>query len=103
DLLLASPDPWCQDGLRMRPVPESSLMSPMDPADALPAITDACRLMASGALSPGELLDRCIGSIEATEPRIRAWVTLDLDGAREHVRRLGGRPPDDAPLWGIPV
>ncbi|HEY8199899.1 MAG TPA: amidase [Actinomycetota bacterium] len=71
--------------------------------EEVPALTEICRLMASGALSPAELLDCCIGSLEATEERIRAWVTLDVDRAHDQARQLGSRPPDDAPLWGIPV
>lgn len=68
-----------------------------------PDLAGARRLLASGALSPTELLDRCIAGIEATEPRVRAWITIDVDGARDQARRLGSHPPDDAPLWGIPV
>jgi aspartyl-tRNA(Asn)/glutamyl-tRNA(Gln) amidotransferase subunit A len=71
--------------------------------EGLPTLRHARRLLASGALSPAELLDRCTGGIEATEPEVRAWITLDLEGAREQARRLGDRPPGDAPLWGIPL
>jgi aspartyl-tRNA(Asn)/glutamyl-tRNA(Gln) amidotransferase subunit A len=66
-------------------------------------LAEARRALASGAVSPAELLDACTARIEATEPRIRAWVTLDLDGANDQVRRLDAGARDDAPLWGIPV
>jgi aspartyl-tRNA(Asn)/glutamyl-tRNA(Gln) amidotransferase subunit A len=59
-----------------------------------------------GRLSPVELLDSCLARIDELEPRVRAWVFVDRDGARAEAERLhgelrGGQPR--GPLHGIPV
>lgn len=43
----------------------------------------ARRRFLEGADTPAAYLDRCLRRIEECEPRIRAWVTLDLAQARE--------------------
>ena len=58
-----------------------------------------------GSDSPRALLERCIDAIETREPAIRAFVTLDLEGARraadESTRRYrAGRPL--SPVDGCP-
>lgn len=59
-----------------------------------------------GRLSPVELVDALLARIEALEPDIRAWETVDAEGARAvaHARERelrGGDPP--GPLHGVPV
>jgi aspartyl-tRNA(Asn)/glutamyl-tRNA(Gln) amidotransferase subunit A len=67
------------------------------------SLAEARSALASGALSPAELLDGCAARIDATESVVRAWITLDLEGAHDQVRRLDPAGRTEAPLWGIPV
>ncbi|HVX14652.1 MAG TPA: amidase [Pirellulales bacterium] len=60
----------------------------------------------AGRLSPLELVERCLGRIERFESRVKAWVLVDTDGAREAARCAGeelaaGR--DRGVLHGIPI
>ncbi len=62
--------------------------------------------MRRGELTPVELLDQCLGRIDRYEPAVRAWVVVDLDGAREQAERLTAelkRGEDRGPLHGIPI
>ena len=36
----------------------------------------------NGSKTPSEYLEQCLATIEALEPRVKAWVTLDVEGAR---------------------
>jgi amidase len=68
--------------------------------------TEAVRLLRRREVSPRELVDAAAARIEETNPRINAIVTLCLERAREHARRLEGEPPADPPpgfLHGLPV
>ncbi len=61
---------------------------------------------ASGNNSPRDFLERCIGRLEAWEPRIGAFVALNLDAAREAADRStsrwrAGKPL--SPIDGMPV
>ena len=61
---------------------------------------------ASGKNSPREFLERCIVQLEAWEPKIGAFVALDLAGARaaadrSTIRWREGRPL--SPIDGMPV
>jgi Asp-tRNA(Asn)/Glu-tRNA(Gln) amidotransferase A subunit family amidase len=44
-------------------------------------------------------LERALAAVEAHEPRVRAWVTIDRDGAREAAQVLDAGP--DRPLRGV--
>lgn len=63
----------------------------------------ARRLLAAGDLSPIELLDACAARIAASEPRLKAWINVDLEGAYERARRLDPSRRSTDPLWGIPL
>ena len=66
---------------------------------AVPAFTD-------GSDTPRAYLERCIETIEALEPDIRAFVTLNLDGARKAADASTGRYRAGRPLSaldGMPV
>ena len=75
-----------------------------DPADL--TAHEAARSIRNGELTSCELVDACIGRIEAREADIRAWTYFDAEQARVQARRL-----DDAraageplgPLHGVPV
>src|SRR5262245_4352396 len=64
------------------------------------------QLLKRREVSPLELIDVAAARIEATNPKINAFVTLCYERAREHARRLGKTPPGDVPehyLHGLPV
>lgn len=64
-------------------------------------LTDARALLASGALSPEELLAMCRERIEATEGRVGAWLSFAPRDAG--ASSLDPTDRDRLPLWGIPV
>ena len=77
----------------------------MDDLCRLTATESAARIRA-GDLSPVDLVEACLARIEAIEPRVKAWVSVDADGARRAAReRLdtvrAGRPL--GALHGVPV
>ena len=61
---------------------------------------------ASGADSPRDLLARCLAALESWEPRIGAFVSLNIEGARAAAERSSerwraGRPL--SPIDGMPI
>lgn len=69
--------------------------------------TEAADAIRRRSISPLDLVDALLTRIERLDPRIRAWVTLDADGARSAARRAevalkaDGEPR--GPLHGVPV
>ncbi len=76
------------------------------PSAALHRLTAAevSALIAARALSPVELVRSLLARVEATEPGLRAWETIDaeraLAGARAAERTVGA---PSAPLAGVPL
>lgn len=69
-------------------------------------ITAAAELIRSGSLTPSELLEQCLKRLYKYEERVRAWVHLDRDGAREQAARLTAEVKAGqyrGPLHGIPI
>ena len=66
------------------------------------SLTALVRQLESGAATPADLVRSCLDRIEALEPRIRAWVSVDAEGALAAAEALG-RAPARGPLWGIPA
>jgi len=69
-------------------------------------ISEASRLMREGVLTPSELLESHLRRIGALEPEVRAWVTVDREGAREAAKRLSEEVEEGhirGPLHGVPV
>jgi Asp-tRNA(Asn)/Glu-tRNA(Gln) amidotransferase A subunit family amidase len=69
-------------------------------------ITEAAGFIRRGELTPSELLEQCLARIDKYESRVRAWVYLDRDGAREQAERLTAelkRGESRGPLHGIPI
>jgi len=67
---------------------------------------EARRLIGRKALSPVELLDSCLGRIEAVNPAVNAFVALDTDRARAAARDAEAavvRGGELGPLHGLPV
>jgi amidase len=68
--------------------------------------TQAVELLKRGEVSPLELIDVAAARIEATNPRINAFVTLCYDRARAHAQRIMREKKPDAPahyLYGLPI
>jgi aspartyl-tRNA(Asn)/glutamyl-tRNA(Gln) amidotransferase subunit A len=69
-------------------------------------ITDAANLLRRGELTPVDLLEQCLRRIDRYEERVRAWVYIDRDGAREQAERLTTELKQNnyrGPLHGIPI
>lgn len=69
-------------------------------------ITEAAELIRRGELTPVELLDQCLARVDRYESKVRAWVVLDREGAREQAERLTAElkaGQNRGPLHGIPV
>lgn len=69
-------------------------------------LVDAVRALRAGNLGPIEILEECLGRIEASEPEVGAWVEIDADGTRRAAARQADLPRDEAlglPLLGIPI
>jgi aspartyl-tRNA(Asn)/glutamyl-tRNA(Gln) amidotransferase subunit A len=69
-------------------------------------ITEAAGFIRRGELTPVELLDQCFERIDRYEERVRAWVYLDRDRARQEAERLTAElkaGQNRGPLHGIPI
>jgi aspartyl-tRNA(Asn)/glutamyl-tRNA(Gln) amidotransferase subunit A len=69
-------------------------------------VAEASTAISNGALSPLELTTSCLEHIAALDERIRAWVLVDRDGAREAAHRLDQELHQGqrrGPLHGIPI
>ena len=69
-------------------------------------ITEAAGFIRRGELTPLDLLDQCLARIDRYESKVRAWVVVDRDGAREQAQRLTDElkaGQNRGPLHGIPV
>ncbi len=69
-------------------------------------IAQASARMSEGSLTPTELVASCLARIDQREPVLKAWVTVDREGALEAAglldREMEVRGPR-SPLHGIPV
>lgn len=78
-----------------------------DPHEFKPlTFSDAVPAFLSGEDTPRAYLERCLETISAREPVVKAWVTLNEDGARKAAdaasdRYRSGRPL--SPIDGMPV
>jgi aspartyl-tRNA(Asn)/glutamyl-tRNA(Gln) amidotransferase subunit A len=69
-------------------------------------VDEAARAMAAGEFSPVELVESLLERIDSTEPRVRAWETVDAAGALARARHLERKRRDRLPgevLFGVPV
>lgn len=73
---------------------------------SLLSIQAAANKIRGGKLSPGELLEKCLGRIQQFDDRVHAWVMVDEQGARRQAERAAEelrRGHDRGPLHGIPL
>ncbi|MCI0529840.1 MAG: hypothetical protein L0Y56_20545, partial [Nitrospira sp.] len=69
-------------------------------------ITEASTYLSQGKLSPVELVKSLLDRIDALEPKLQAWVTLDREGALETAERCAqelNQGNRRSPLHGIPI
>lgn len=69
-------------------------------------IHEAARALRAGTLTPTDLVEECLSAIDRHEGRVRAWVSVDRDGALAEAERLLSELRagfDRGPLHGIPV
>jgi Asp-tRNA(Asn)/Glu-tRNA(Gln) amidotransferase A subunit family amidase len=69
-------------------------------------VTEAVSAIRTGSLSPVALTEALLERIEALEPKLRAWVTLDRDGALQTARTREAEVTAGrilGPLHGVPV
>lgn len=69
-------------------------------------ITDAAKRIRSGELTPSSLLELCLARIDRYEPKVKAWVYIDRDRARQEADQLTKELKeglDRGPLHGIPI
>jgi aspartyl-tRNA(Asn)/glutamyl-tRNA(Gln) amidotransferase subunit A len=71
-----------------------------DPADL--SIVAAARLIARNELSPVELTEACLRRAARFEESVRAFITLDPEGALDQARAAEAQDPA-GPLHGIPI
>ena len=65
-------------------------------------IAQAAARLAGRAITPAQLTDAYLARITKLNPELNAYVTVLRDLARTAARRLS-KPPQDSPLWGIPI
>ncbi|HYV36880.1 MAG TPA: amidase [Gemmataceae bacterium] len=71
-----------------------------------PTIQAASEAIRSGQSTPIDLLDQCLQRTDKYEDKIKAWVYLDRDGAREQAEKLTAElkaRQNRGPLHGIPI
>ena len=78
-----------------------------DPTNAsLPTFHDAVPGFQDGSDSPRAYLERCLEVIEAREPEVQAWVTINRDGARAAADAASERYKSGralSPIDGMPI
>jgi Asp-tRNA(Asn)/Glu-tRNA(Gln) amidotransferase A subunit family amidase len=70
------------------------------------SLTELGRRLRAGEADPVEVVERALAAIEAAQPSLNAFVTVDADGARSvAVQRRDelARGVDHGPLHGVPV
>ena len=73
---------------------------------SLPSITKAAEAIRGRSLTPTDLIEFCLDRIRRFESRVRAWVLVDEQGARQQAARLtdeAARGVLAGPLHGIPI
>ncbi len=68
--------------------------------------TAALAAFAEGTLTPNELLEECLSTIERLEPQVHAWVRVDVEGARSLAAQLTNELRQNqrrGPLHGVPI
>ena len=69
-----------------------------------PTATQSLKALAVGKTSAQDILEACLERIQAREPMVKAFATLDIDNARARAQDIDATPhADRGPLAGIPI
>ena len=67
-------------------------------------LAELAGLLQSGEVTAVGAVQACLDRIEATEPKIRALITVMGEQALEQAKAMDGEGPDASqPLWGVPM
>lgn len=67
-------------------------------------LAEVAKALQARELTAEAAVEACLNRMDATEPIIRAMLTIDREGALAYARELDRRGPDARqPLWGVPV
>ncbi|NDV18008.1 Asp-tRNA(Asn)/Glu-tRNA(Gln) amidotransferase subunit GatA [Pseudodesulfovibrio sp. JC047] len=67
-------------------------------------LSEVAAQLQSGELKAVEAVRNCLDRIEATEPRVKALITVTGDTALAQAETLDAEGPDASkPLWGVPI
>jgi len=72
----------------------------------LRTITGIASAFRSGELTPEQVVNECLATIERLDERLKAWVFIEADAARQAAEALGKeltKGHDRGPLHGIPI
>lgn len=70
-----------------------------------PTLGEASLLVRVGKYTPTQLVEEALAQIELTEPKLKAWVTIDAEGAKSAAAQLTKEVEEGhirSPLHGIP-
>ena len=70
------------------------------------SLAESARQIRTRTLSPVDLVEALLAWIDALEPQLQAWVTLDRAGALDSARRCAAEVQGGqirGPLHGVPV
>jgi aspartyl-tRNA(Asn)/glutamyl-tRNA(Gln) amidotransferase subunit A len=67
-------------------------------------LSELAGLLQGGQVTATQAVAACLARIEATDPTVKALITVTGDQARTRAKALDAEGPDPAkPLWGVPV
>ncbi|AMK12324.1 MAG: Asp-tRNA(Asn)/Glu-tRNA(Gln) amidotransferase subunit GatA [Pseudodesulfovibrio sp.] len=67
-------------------------------------LSEIAALLKSGEVKVAEVVADCLARIEATEPRVKALITVMAEEAMAQAKAMDAAGPDpDKPLWGVPM
>ena len=67
-------------------------------------LVDIRAKLAAGEVKASEVLEACLERVDATEPTVKALLSVQADQAREQAKALDSAGPDASkPLWGVPL
>jgi len=67
-------------------------------------LSETAAMLQAGEITAEQAVQACLDRIEATEPSVKALISVQGEQALAKARELDGQGPDPAkPLWGVPM
>lgn len=67
-------------------------------------LTETAAMLQAGDITAEQAVQACLDRIEATEPAVKALISIQADKALDRARELDKSGPDPKkPLWGVPM